>query len=244
MGKFFFILGTFCLSLLMASSSLAADETESTATSAQMRGSIAAGKYTNKDYPAQNASAGLLNPVTPAGILSESQGHSPGLIRRAIGGVVNDAGHAAMALVGTTILNQGLDLPPDDASSPQWPFREPHRKAVFVVNWVDGSTAKVSRLPDGSWQILGGGRRFVMQPEGEGKFALFGDYGTMATMTPRPGGGFTIIKADGTVEQVLPRAGGGFTVNGVNGTIATILPGVDGKKQVIRGSSLSSGFIQ
>jgi hypothetical protein len=186
-----------------------------------------------------------LNGGNKAGILSQSQQqHEPGLVARALGGLVSDAAHATMALVGTTIMNQGVDLPPDDASSPQWPFNEPHRKALFYVDWADGTTAKISRLPDGSLQILGGGHRYTMQPEGEGSFALFGDYGSMATVTPRPGGGFTICKADGTVEQVLPRAGGGFTVNGANGVIATILPGVNGKKHVIRGRSFSSGFIQ
>jgi hypothetical protein len=149
-----------------------------------------------------------------------------------------------MALVGTTILNQGIDLPPDDDSKPEWPFNEPHRKALYIVDWADGSTAKISRLPDGTLQILGGGKRYMLQPESEGSYAMYGDFGSMATITPRPGGGYTICKADGTVEQVLPREGGGFTVTGRSGVIATILPGVGGKKHVIRGSAFSSGFIQ
>jgi hypothetical protein len=191
------------------------------------------------------ASTGLLNPVAPSGILSQSKGHRPGILTRALGGLVTDSAHAAVALVGSTILNQSPDLPPDDETAPQWPFKEPPRKALFTVDWADGSCAKVSKLPDGSLQILGGGRRYMMQPAGDGKFFLFGDYGTMATVTRRPGGGFTIIKADGTVEQVLPLQGGGFTVNGPGGVVmATILPGVAGKKQVVRDRGLSSaGFM-
>lgn len=186
-----------------------------------------------------------LNQQVRIGPLEESHQHRPGLIRRALGGVVSDAGQATMALIGTTILNQSPDLPPDMETNPEWPFREPHRKAIFTVNWVDGSTAKVSRLPDGSWQILGGGRRIILQPIGGGSFAMTGDYGNMATMSPRPGGGFTILRADGTVQQVIPREGGGFTVSGNHGVTATILPGMAGGKNVIRGGNgMSSGFIQ
>lgn len=192
----------------------------------------------------QNRPGSLVNPMSAQGILASQNGHQKhGVITRAMGGLVSDAAHATMALVGTTILNQGIDLPPDDASAPEWPFNEPHRKAIYTVSWADGSTANISRLPDGSLQILGSGKRYVLQPESGGSYALLGDYGSFATITPRLGGGYTIIKADGVTEQVLPREGGGFVVEGPRGVVATILPGVGGKKHIIRGSGYSSGFI-
>lgn len=184
-----------------------------------------------------------LNQLSSQGIYSESQGHKHGVVVRALGGAAADVGHATLGFVSAMVSNQGIDLPPDDASSPEWPFNEPHRKAMYYITWADGSTAKISRLPDGSLQILGSGKRYVMQPEGEGSYAMFGDFGTMASMTPRPGGGFTIVKADGTTEQVIPRDGGGFVVENKNGIVATILPGVNGSRH-IRGSGYSSGFMQ
>lgn len=185
------------------------------------------------------------NPVNDQGILSQSDGHKSGVITRALGGAASGIGHATAALLGTTLLNQGIDLPPDDASSPEWPFREPNRKALYYVNWADGSSSKVSRLPDGSIQILGSGHRIVMQPEGDGRYAMFGDYGTMATVAPLPGGGYTITRADGTVSHVMPRDGGGFNIVNSDGVLtATMIPGVGGKKHMIQGHGFSHGFIQ
>lgn len=186
----------------------------------------------------------LMNQVnSQQGILSQSQGHKHGIITRALGGAASDVGHATMALIGTTILNQGVDLPPDDASEPEWPFREPNRKAMYYVNWADGSSSKVSRLPDGTVQILGAGKRLMLQPEGDGNYAMFGDYGSMATVTPRLDGGYTIIRADGRSQQILPRPGGGFNVCDAHGSlIATITPGVGNSKH-IRGQGFSSGFL-
>ncbi|MBX9724531.1 MAG: hypothetical protein K2X81_24200 [Candidatus Obscuribacterales bacterium] len=185
-----------------------------------------------------------VNRLTSQGIMSQSSGHQPGIITRALGGVVTDAAHATMALVGTTILNQGIDLPPDDASKPEWPFNEPHRKTMYTVNWTDGSTANISRLPDGSLQILGSGRRLVMQPESGGSFAMFGDFGSMATLDPRPGGGFTLTKDDGSIETILPREGGGFVVTSSKGVIATILPGMNGRHHIIGSKHVASGFLE
>lgn len=189
--------------------------------------------------------ANTSNQIGAQGILSApSSGHQPGFLTRTIGGAVSDVGHAAVAIVGATIGNQGIDLPPDDASAPEWPFSEPNRKALFTVTWSDGSTGKISRLPDGSLQILGSGHRYTLQPIGGGSFALLGDYGSMATMTPRMDGGFTILDADGTVEQVLPREGGGFTITGVHGVVATILPGPTGRHHILGSKHYSSGFLQ
>jgi len=189
-------------------------------------------------------SRGIVNQVNDQqGILSnQSQGHH-GLLRRALGGAASDVGHATVALLGATILNQSPDLPPDDASKPEWPFNEPNRKALAYVNWADGSTAKMARLPDGSLQIIGSGKRYVLQPEGDGAFAMMGDYGSMASVTPRLDGGYTIIRADGRSSQVLPREGGGFNVVNSAGRItATILPGPGGK-HMIRGNGMSDGFL-
>lgn len=186
----------------------------------------------------RSSAANALNPVSTAGILSDSTGgHQKGIMKKVLEGAATVPTNAVVSL-----LLGGTDLPPDDASAPEWPFINPHRKTLATVTWTDGSTAKMSRLPDGSYQILGGGRRYVMQPESEGSFALFGDYGSMATVTRRPGGGFTIIKADGHIEQVVPREGGGFLVQDNTGVIATILPGMDGGHHVMRGGSTGSLF--
>lgn len=196
--------------------------------------------------PAQNqlsAKSPVNNTLSSQGILSQSQGHKHGLLARTLGGAAADVGHATLAVMSATVFNQSIDLPPDDASKPEWPFNEPHRKALYYITWADGSTSKISRLPDGTVQILGSGRRYVMQPESDGSFAMMGDFGSMASVTPRPGGGYTIVKADGTREDVLPREGGGFVVSGKNGIVATIIPGVAGSKH-IRGSGYSSGFLQ
>lgn len=184
------------------------------------------------------------HPLSDQGILSDdSDGHKPGIITRALGGAATGLGHATAAVLGATILNQSPDLPPDDASSPEWPFSEPRRKALYYVYWADGSSSKVSRLPDGSIQILGSGRRYVLQPESDGKFAMFGDYGSMASVTPYPGGGYTISRADGNISHVLPREGGGYNVVNADGTVtATIMPGLNGKKHV-QAHGFSHGFL-
>ncbi len=217
---------------------------------------VSTGDKQDRSIQAKDRSGSLRSPVgtpqstatdmnqlaSPHGILHKSSGHKRGLIARALGGAASDAGHAAVAVVGSLVMSQGIDLPPDSNSNPEWPSPNIYRKGLYTVEWADGSLAKISHLPDGSLQILGSGHRFILQPEGEGTYAMFGDYGTMATVTPRPGGGYTITKADGTVEQVLPRAGGGFVVSGKHGVLATILPGVDGSKH-IRGSGYSSGLM-
>ena len=184
------------------------------------------------------SSANTLNPVSTTGILSDSaSGHKKhGIIRKVLEGAVTEPANAAVSF-----LFMGTDLPPDDATNPEWPFMNPHRKTLATVTWTDGSSAKMSRLPDGSYQILGSGKRFIMQAESEGSYALMGDYGSMATMTRRPGGGFVIIKADGHVEQVVPRQGGGYIIEDTNGVIATILPGAD-SAHVMRGGSTGSLF--
>ncbi|MBX9687424.1 MAG: hypothetical protein K2X27_12025 [Candidatus Obscuribacterales bacterium] len=183
------------------------------------------------------------NPVAASGIYSSSQGHEShkGIIRRALGGAASDVGHVTLALLSS---NLNPDLPPDEAMEPVWPFKEPNRKTMFTVNWADGSDAKVSRLPDGSIQIIGSGKRFILQPEGDGKFAMIGDYGSFATVLPRPGGGYTIMRDDGRNSFVIPRPGGGFDVKSATGDVtAVILPGPNGTKH-IRGDGFSDGFMQ
>lgn len=177
------------------------------------------------------------------GIMSTSQGHKHGIIARTIGGAVSDAAHASVALVGATIINQSPDLPPEEESNPEWPFLNRKRKALYVINWSDGTQSTISRLPNGSLQIFGGGKFYTLQPTGEGSYAMMGDYGHFATVSPRPGGGFVIMNADGSVKQVVPNETGGFTVQGSHGLTATVVPGPTGKHHIFGNKNFSSGSI-
>lgn len=205
--------------------------------------------------PAQSAAGaasgkGTLRPYLPSnqvgtqGIQSTSQGHQHGIVARALGGAITDAAHATVALVGATIGNQSPDLPPDDADNPEWPFKEPNRKALYTITWSDGSTGKISRLPDGTIQILGSGKRYMLQPIGGGSYAMVGDWGSMATVSPRMDGGFTIMNADGRVSQVIPREGGGFLIENAHGVTATILPGPSGSHHIFGGKHYATGVMQ
>ena len=183
------------------------------------------------------------NNLGSQGILSKSQGHKPGVLSR-LGGAAGDVGHATLAGLSVVVFNhQNVDLPPSDEDNAEWPFPNPHRKTLYSVTWADGSESRINRLPDGSYQIMGSGRHYILQPESDGSFAMMGDYGSMASMTPRPGGGYIIVKADGTREVVEPREGGGYVITSKNGVVATIIPGVAGSHH-IRGSGYSSGFLQ
>lgn len=176
------------------------------------------------------------------GIMTTAQGHKHGIIARTIGGAVSDAAHASVALVGATIINQSPDLPPEEESNPEWPFLNRKRKALSVINWADGTQSTISRLPNGSLQIFGGGKFYTLQPTGEGSYAMMGDYGHFATVSPRPGGGYVILNADGSSKQVIPNESGGFTVQGSHGVVAaTIMPGPTGKHHIFGNKSFSSG---
>lgn len=177
------------------------------------------------------------------GIMATTQGHKHGIIARTIGGAVADAAHASVALVGATIINQSPDLPPEEESNPEWPFLNRKRKTDFVINWSDGTQSTISRLPNGSLQIFGGGKFYTLQPTGEGSYAMMGDYGHFATVSPRPGGGFIIMNADGSVKQVIPNESGGFDVKGNHGLTATIVPGPTGKHHIFGNKHFSSGSI-
>ena len=177
------------------------------------------------------------------GIMTTTQGHKHGIIARTIGGAVSDAAHASVALVGATIINQSPDLPPEEESNPEWPFVNRKRKALYVINWSDGTQGTISRLPNGSLQIFGGGKFYTLQPTGDGSYAMMGDYGHFATVTPRMDGGFMIMNADGSVKQVIPNGSGGFDVKGNHGLTATIMPGPTGKHHIFGNKNYSSGSI-
>lgn len=222
-----------------AQSAAASNANTGSAIAAKSSANAAASPLSNKT-PAQallNKSYDL-NQVSATGILSDSaSGHQKhGILHKALEGAVVQPANAAISF-----LFMGTDLPPDDASAPEWPFLNTPRKTLATVTWTDGSSAKMSRLPDGTYQILGGGKRYILQPEAEGSFALMGDYGSMATMSRRPGGGYVIIKADGHVEQVIPRQGGGFIIEDSSGVVATVLPGAD-SQHIMRGGNTGTMF--
>lgn len=158
----------------------------------------------------------------------------------ALGDTAQGIGHAAVTLVGATIGDNDIDLPPDTQDNPSWPFIEHKRKAVYTVYWPNGATGAITRLPDGSYQLCGNGRRMTMQPVQGGAFALMGEDGTMGTLTPRLDGGYTLMAADGSSAAVLPRQGGGFNIYNQRGQVAMILPGPAGSKHIIAGGKCST----
>ena len=210
--------------------------------------------YTSPTAANPTVSRATLTPASPSnkvgtqGIVAagKTQGHQPGFLVRSLGGAVTDVAHATVSLVGATIINQSPDLPVDEATNPEWPFKEPHRQVLYTVTWADGSTGRINKLPNGSYQILGSGRYYSLEPTGGGSYIMAGDYGNMATVSPRMGGGYTIINADGSVKQVVPREGGGYVIEGSQGVTATIMPGPGPKpkKHIFGGNHYSSGFLE
>lgn len=190
--------------------------------------------------PAQNipdggafSSGGFGNPGPPP--QNQEQPQRKHMLLHKLGDGVEDIGHATCALIGATIGQQDIDLPPDTDDNLSWPFRNVNRKAMYNVVWTNGNTGAICKMPDGSFRVSGNGKQLTMQPEPGGAFAILGEDGTMATLTPRLDGGYTMMNADGTTQTWVPREGGGYTVMGSRGPLATIIPGPNGTKHIFGG---------
>lgn len=160
----------------------------------------------------------------------------PGPLRKLLKSAADEVGGTAAALIDATIGDTDINLPPDTEDNPSWPFRSPHSSALYTVYWTNGSSAKISKTPEGSYCVTGGGHCITLQKEPGGVFAMLGEDGTMGTLTPRLDGGYTLIRSDGTSAMLLPRQGGGFNVVNEKGTIATIIPGPGRSRHVFTGS--------
>jgi hypothetical protein len=166
-----------------------------------------------------------------------SKKKQPGPLRRFMHAAADEVGGTAAALVGATIGDCDTELPPDTEQNPSWPFSAPRRKALYTVYWTDGTTAKISKSPEGTFSVTGGGHSMTLQKEAGGVYALLGEDGSMGTLSPRPGGGYTLMKGDGSTSVLLPRPDGGFSVvNAQGAVVATIVPGPGGSRHVFSGN--------
>lgn len=168
---------------------------------------------------------------------------SKGFFRRALGAGVKDVSNAAMAVVGASIGNRDIELPPDSEVDESWPFRAPPRKTIYTVYWADGSQAKLTSRPDGGFTVFGGSHTFNMFPQTGGVYALLGEDGTMGTLTPRLDGGYNFSNADGSTAVITPRSGGGYVIQGQRGALATIVPGPAGSTHVFPHTNNSSSLV-
>ncbi len=196
-------------------------------------GKPAVASWQPSTFPAPDAAAAAASYPVPATFLRTKK--EPGPFRRLLKSAADEVGGTAAALIGATIGDADIDLPPDSEDNPSWPLSAPRRSAMYTVYWTNGSTAKISRTPEGSYCVTGGGHCMTLQKEPGGVFALLGEDGSMGTLTPRLDGGYTLIKSDGTSSMLLPRQGGGFNVVSERGTVATIIPGPGGSRHVFAG---------
>lgn len=159
----------------------------------------------------------------------------PGPLRRYLHTAVDGVAGATVSLLTDTL---NTDLPPDSADNPDWPFPKGHHKSLYTVYFPNGGTAKISKLPDGSFCLTGDGRCITIQKLAGGTYAMMGEDGSMGTLTPRLDGGYTLMRPDGTNAVIAPRAGGGFNVLGAQGNMATILPGPGGSSHHVFSGNL------
>lgn len=172
---------------------------------------------------------------SPGGIFTPPK-KPPGPLRRLMKGAVDEVGGTAAALVGAAIGDSDIELPPDTEQNPSWPFSAPRRTALYTVYWTDGTSAKISKSPEGSYCVTGGGHCMTLQKEQNGMYALLGEDGSMGTLSPRLDGGYTLMKGDGSLLLLLPRPDGGFTVMSNQRTVATIIPGPGRSRHVFSGN--------
>jgi hypothetical protein len=207
-------------------------------------GTAPAGAYSSQRttsagaFPSYSSQRGM----PPSGMFSSQNSQSqqkkqPGPLRRLLHSAADEVGGTAAALIGATIGDADIELPPDTEQNPSWPFSAPRRKALYTVYWTNGTTAKISKSPEGTYSVTGGGHAMTLQKESGGVYALLGEDGSMGTLTPRMGGGYTLMKGDGTTSLLLPRPDGGFNVvNEQGNVVATIIPGPGGSRHVFSGN--------
>ena len=189
-------------------------------------------------YASAPSGANFSAPGSTSANASSFTKKQPGPLHRFLHAAADEVGGTAVALVGATIGNSDIDLPPDMEDNPSWPFNAPRRKSDYTIYWTNGASSKISRMPDGSLCVIGGGHSATIQKEPGGGFAILGEDGSMATLTPRLDGGYTLMKPDGSGATLLPRPGGGFNLVSSRGNVAVIIPGPGGNTGHVFSGSL------
>ncbi|MBY0548981.1 MAG: hypothetical protein K2W95_17040 [Candidatus Obscuribacterales bacterium] len=169
-------------------------------------------------------------------------GKQPGPLNRLWHATVNtvaaDVGGVGSAAAALLTGGMDTDLPPDMEEKPEWPFPEKKRNSMYTIYWPNGAKSKVTKMPDGSVSVIGGGHSMTFQKTPGGSYAVLGEDGSLGTLAPRMDGGYTITRPDGTSAALIPRQNGGFNVVSPQGNVATVVPGPGGESHHVFSGNL------